>query len=100
MGQLHFHACALKTKNNYLTHNYINLAAKENVWELLLRNSFHTNKHTYGRFKKTVMGNYENRCQARESNLKVAGEGKEACSVKRTTDKSAKPNTCKRAIDG
>lgn len=75
VGQLHFRACALTTNNTTLLKNYINLVAKEKVWELLLRKSLHTNTHTYGRFKNTVMGKYENRCQAWESTLKVAGEG-------------------------
>lgn len=80
VGQLDFRACALTTNNTTLLINYINLAAKENVWELLLRKSLHTNTHTYGRFKNTVMGKHENRCQAWESTLKVAGEGKPVAS--------------------
>ena len=78
VGQLHFRACALTTNNTTLYqyyNNYINLAAKEKVWELLLRKSLRTNTHTYGRFKNTVMGKHEDRCQAWESTLKVAGEG-------------------------
>ena len=95
VGQLHFRACALTTNNTTLLINYINLAAKEKVWELLFEkvpaykhaHLWQIQKYSHGKARKSLpsMGKY----------LKGGGRG-EACSVKRTTDKSAKPNTCNR----
>lgn len=79
-GSIAFPCMRIDANNTTLLINYINLAAKEKVWELLLRKSLHTNTHTYGRFKNRVMRKHENRCQAWESTLKVAGKGKPVAS--------------------
>lgn len=94
VGQLHFRACALTTNNTVTYKLHQSCSKRERLGAVVEKvpaykhaHLWQIQKYSHGKARKSLpsMGKY----------LKGGGRG-EACSVKRTTDKSTKPNTCNR----